>query len=170
MHRYPPSLTLMVHEYCNPCRRASYIIPRTISTPWGVCSPCCRMCNATSYTPGWREAIVVKCLSQGHKHHGHGQESNPHFDDSAMRTQVPNVESMYLWKRTYVLFVLCKILFFTALMLCSQYRGFLLHFCICDEWKITNPCTSFLRLWSEIAKSNNARIWLDSLWPTYRQP
>ena len=27
---------------------ASYIIPRTISTPCGVCSPCCQMCSATS--------------------------------------------------------------------------------------------------------------------------
>ena len=24
------------------------IIHRTISTPWGVCSPCCQMCSATS--------------------------------------------------------------------------------------------------------------------------
>ena len=40
------------------------------------------------YTPGWREAIIVKCLAQGHKHHGHGQDSNPHSDDLAIRTQV----------------------------------------------------------------------------------
>ena len=26
----------------------SYIITRSISTPWGVCSPCCQMCSATS--------------------------------------------------------------------------------------------------------------------------
>ena len=27
-------------------------------------------------TPGWREAIIVKCLAQGHK--CHNQDSNPH--------------------------------------------------------------------------------------------
>ena len=40
------------------------------------------------YTPGWREAITVKCLAQGHKHHGCSQDSNPHSDDSAIRTQI----------------------------------------------------------------------------------
>ena len=39
-------------------------------------------------TPGWREAIMVKCLAQGHKHHGRGRDSNPHSDDSAIRTQI----------------------------------------------------------------------------------
>ena len=48
LRRYPPSLTLMAHEHYYPCHRASYIISRTISTPWGVCSPCCQMCSATS--------------------------------------------------------------------------------------------------------------------------
>ena len=37
---------------------------------------------------GEREAIIVKCFTQGHKHHGHGQDSNPHSDDLAIRTQV----------------------------------------------------------------------------------
>ena len=40
------------------------------------------------YTPGWREAITVKCLAQGHKYHGCSQDSNPHSDDSAIRTQI----------------------------------------------------------------------------------
>ena len=31
------------------------------------------------FTPGWREAIMVKCLVQGHKHRGLGQGSNPTF-------------------------------------------------------------------------------------------
>ena len=39
-------------------------------------------------TPGWREAIIVKCLAQGHKHHGRGNGSNPHSDDSAIRTKI----------------------------------------------------------------------------------
>ena len=54
----------------------------SFSTPWGVCSPCCQMCNATSlithnyhlypqkvpiYTPGWREAIRVKVSCSGTK-------------------------------------------------------------------------------------------------------
>ena len=37
---------------------------------------------------GWREAITVKCLAQGHKYHSCSQDSNPHSDDSAIRTQV----------------------------------------------------------------------------------
>ena len=40
------------------------------------------------FTPGWREAIVVKCLAQGHKHHGRSEDSNSHSDDSAIRTQI----------------------------------------------------------------------------------
>ena len=40
------------------------------------------------FTPGWREAIMVKCLAQGHKNHGCGRDSNPHSDDSAIRTQI----------------------------------------------------------------------------------
>ena len=50
---------------------------------------CCH-CGARHrypFTPGWREAIMVKCLAQGHKHHGCGRDSNPHSDDSAIRTQ-----------------------------------------------------------------------------------
>ena len=31
---------------------------------------------------------MVKCLAQGHKHHGSGWDSNPHSDDSAIRTQI----------------------------------------------------------------------------------
>ena len=31
---------------------------------------------------------MVKCLAQGHKRHGRGQDSNPHSDDSAIKTQV----------------------------------------------------------------------------------
>ena len=30
---------------------------------------------------------MVKCLAQGHKH-GRGQDSNPHSDGSAIRTQI----------------------------------------------------------------------------------
>ena len=45
---YPPSLTLMAHEHYYPYHQSSYIIPRTISTPWGVWSPCYQMCSATS--------------------------------------------------------------------------------------------------------------------------
>ena len=41
------------------------------------------------FSPGWREAIMVKCLAQGHKHHGRDRDSNPHSDDSAIRTQIP---------------------------------------------------------------------------------
>ena len=41
------------------------------------------------YTPGLREAIMVKCLAQGHMHRGRGRGSNPHSDDSdAIRTQI----------------------------------------------------------------------------------
>ena len=25
------------------------------------------------FTPWWREAIMIKCLAQGHKHHGHSR-------------------------------------------------------------------------------------------------
>ena len=39
------------------------------------------------YTPGWREAITVKCLAQGHKYHGRGWDSNPYSNDSAIGTQ-----------------------------------------------------------------------------------
>ena len=31
---------------------------------------------------------MVKCLAQGHKHHGRSQDSNSHSDDSAIRTQI----------------------------------------------------------------------------------
>ena len=31
---------------------------------------------------------MVKCLAEGHEHHGRSQDSNPHSDDSAIRTQV----------------------------------------------------------------------------------
>ena len=37
---------------------------------------------------GEGEAVTVKCLARGHKHHGRGQDWNPHSDDSAIRTQV----------------------------------------------------------------------------------
>ena len=48
---------------------------------------CCQLCpHRYPFTPGWREAIMVNCLAQGHKHHGRG--SNPHSDDSAIRTQI----------------------------------------------------------------------------------
>ena len=30
---------------------------------------------------------MVKCLAQGHEHHGHGQDFKQHSDDSAIRTQ-----------------------------------------------------------------------------------
>ena len=36
------------------------------------------------YTPGWREAIIVKYLAQGHK--CHDRDSNPHSGDSTTRT------------------------------------------------------------------------------------
>ena len=42
--------------------------------------------DVTIYTTVWREAISVKCLAQGHEYQGCGQDSNPHSDDSAMRT------------------------------------------------------------------------------------
>ena len=31
---------------------------------------------------------MVKCLAQGHKHHGRGRDSNPHSDDSVIRTPI----------------------------------------------------------------------------------
>ena len=31
---------------------------------------------------------MVKCLAEGHKHHGRSQDSNPHSDDSAIRTHI----------------------------------------------------------------------------------
>ena len=40
------------------------------------------------FYPGWREAIMVKCLAQGHKHHGRSQDLNSHSDDSAIGTQI----------------------------------------------------------------------------------
>ena len=39
------------------------------------------------YIPGWREAIMVKCLAHGHKHHGRGRDLNPHSGESAVGTQ-----------------------------------------------------------------------------------
>ena len=49
------------------------------------------MCSATSLIktqlpPLPSHVIIVKCLAQGHKHHGRGQVSNP-SDDSAIRVQ-----------------------------------------------------------------------------------
>ena len=44
------------------------------------------------YTPGWREAIVVKHLAQGHK--CHDQDSNPHFDDFNTRTWIWYMNSL----------------------------------------------------------------------------
>ena len=35
--------------------------------------------QVTIYTPGWREAIMVKVLSQGHK--CHDRDLNPHSND-----------------------------------------------------------------------------------------
>ena len=35
------------------------------------------------FTPGWREANVVKHLAQGRKHRSHRRDSNPHSEDSA---------------------------------------------------------------------------------------
>ena len=32
--------------------------------------------TGTHLTPGWREAIMIKCLAQGHK--CHGRDSNQH--------------------------------------------------------------------------------------------
>ena len=103
LHRYPPSLMFMTHGHYYPCHRASYIIPRTISPPWGVCSPCCQMCSAQraesntitiSALTGPHLYSRVKrshyslCLAQGHKHRGRGQDTNPRSDDSAIRIQV----------------------------------------------------------------------------------
>ena len=31
---------------------------------------------------------MVKCFAEGHEHHGCSQDSNPHSDDSAIRTQI----------------------------------------------------------------------------------
>ena len=44
--------------------------------------------QGTIYTPGWREAITVKCLAQEQKYHGRGWDSNPHSNNSTIRTQV----------------------------------------------------------------------------------
>ena len=82
------------------------------SAPWGVYSCVCSCTQSYSgynqtqqpslpsqvliCTPGWWEASTLKCLAQGHKHHGHGQDSNPHSDDSAIRTWARRVESFFL--------------------------------------------------------------------------
>ena len=82
---------LMAHEHYYPCHRASYIIPRTISTPWGVCSPCCQMCSATSLIKHNYNLYPHRSpfiLLGEEKHHGRGKDSNPHSDDLAIRTQV----------------------------------------------------------------------------------
>ena len=68
------------------------LIPETISAPWGVYSSiaaitahigpglinqlCPHSAFCTHLAPGWREAIMIKCLAQGHK--CHGRDSNPH--------------------------------------------------------------------------------------------
>ena len=73
-----------------------------ISAPWGVNSWIAaisahiglikhnnQLCpHRYPFPPGWREAIMVKCLAQGHKHHGRSRDLNPHSDDSAIRTQI----------------------------------------------------------------------------------
>ena len=81
-------MVLKAHYY--PAHKGSYIIPETISAPWGVYSSIAAITahigpgliransalTGTHLTPGWREAIMVKCLAQGHK--CHGRDSNPH--------------------------------------------------------------------------------------------
>ena len=39
-------------------------------------------------------AIMVKCLAQGHKHHSGDRGSNPHSDDSAIRTQIQRTKPL----------------------------------------------------------------------------
>ena len=59
------------------------IIPETISAPFiaaitahiGLNQPTLAL-TGTHLTPGWREAIMVKCLAQGHKCHEAGIRTN----------------------------------------------------------------------------------------------
>ena len=60
---------------------------RLINHSWGVYSSIAAITahigpinqpalTGTHLTPGWKEAIMIKCLAQGHK--CHGRDSNPH--------------------------------------------------------------------------------------------
>ena len=64
------------------------------------------------YTPGWREAIIVKYLAQGHKYHD--QDSNPHSVDLAPELEFDGLNH-------------------SAVTPCHPYRSFT----IVSKWK---PC------------------------------
>ena len=138
MNTYTPSLTLMAREHYYPCHRASYIIPRTISTPWGVCSRCCQMCSATSLIKhnyhlcpqrspfillGEEKQLLVKCLAQGHKHHSRARirthflttQSSQHKSDAVNRSTMAPPHLRATWPRRDYLFihmVNCKCILF----------------------------------------------------------
>ena len=66
-----------------------------------------------------REAIVAKCLAQGHRHRGRGRDLNPHSDDTAIGTQIKrcNVNlQTHAWNINYTQHVLCAI----AQLLCNN--------------------------------------------------
>ena len=52
------------------------------------------------YTPGWREAIIVKYLAQGHK--CHDRDSNPHSGEDAPELEFDalNHSAMTLYKES----------------------------------------------------------------------
>ena len=57
-----------------------YSTPSSINHKNHLCS------HRYPFTPGWREAILVKHLAQGHK--CHDQDSNPHTVDSELESVV----------------------------------------------------------------------------------
>ena len=94
---------LKAHYIITLAHQVHKSFPETISAPWGVYRSSIAAITAHirliqhnnqlcprryPFTPGWREAIMVMCLAQGHEHRGRGQGSNPHSDDSAIRTQI----------------------------------------------------------------------------------
>ena len=88
-----------------PAHQAHKSFSETISAPWGsiyvysliaaisahigLIKRTNQLCpHRYQFTPGWREAIMVKCLAEGHAPGGRGRGSNPHSDYSAIRTQL----------------------------------------------------------------------------------
>ena len=44
---------------------------------------------AGTHLHSWvKRSVLLKCLAQGHTEHGLGDDSNPHYGDSAIRIQV----------------------------------------------------------------------------------
>ena len=96
LHKVSQCLTLLPllirrinHSWNHPSSLGVYSSIAAILAHIGLIKHNNQLCpHRYPLTPGWREAIMVKCLAQGHKHHGHGRGSNPHSDDSTIRIQM----------------------------------------------------------------------------------